>query len=265
MAKQMQLKPHTLEDPIVLESIKGINLIKQEKKIKGHIAGGMAVQSYLPKELNRPTIDVDFRLFWHGSKGDFSQVVQPLEEHLKAKGYYVLDPIKQGMTYDINISKEGDSLLLQHQKVSQGNFEKIKTSLERELSNQRIIQKNGLFFAVMSPEDIVTHKMSRILSFIDRHKLSFSDKFYDLPVEAIRREADALREDITSHEQSPSESDVAKVRVLYDCVDIKNLANYAGLNKHYLLESFMNWQYLSGKPSTWLFEGLDFVGINLLK
>ena len=258
-------KLYSIEDPIVLEGIRGINKAKEINQLKGHIAGGMAVQSYLPSEINRKTVDLDFRLLWGGVKKDFDRIMIPLIENFEDNGYYVEGPKKRDVTYEIFASKGSDSLVLQHQRASPNNFEKNKKNYEREMANQRIIKKGDVSYAVLSPEDIVTHKLSRVLNFNDNYGLTYPSNFHEFSAERILQNADDLRAGVIERIGLVEPKEVAKMRVLYDCVDIKNLSRYAGLNEKYLLESFESFEELTNKEKGTLQKGLSFVGIDLSK
>ena len=264
MGKQ-NLKLHSLEDPIVLEGILGVNKIKQNRNLKGHITGGMAVQSYLPSEINRKTVDLDFRLLWGGIKQDFDLAVEPLINHFKDNGYNVSGPKKRDVTYEMIVEKGGDSLVLQHQRAFPNNFEKHRNQYEREMANQRIINRDGITYSVLSPEDIVAHKLSRIMTFTDSYGISYPSKFNEFSADKLKEDADKIREGIITRQGGVEPREVARMRVLYDCVDIKNLAHYAGLNEKYLLESFEGFETSTKKKEGILLSGLDLIGISLSK
>ena len=52
---------------------------------------------------------------------------------------------------------------------------KNKKSLEREIDNRRVISNKNkdLSYAVLSPEDLVIHKLNRVLKFHTAYNVSF--------------------------------------------------------------------------------------------
>ncbi|MBU3907292.1 MAG: hypothetical protein KKA64_03505 [Nanoarchaeota archaeon] len=235
MAKEIRRKPHKLDDVIVTESIQSVNIIKQLNKMGGFIAGGMAVQSYIPPEEYRPTIDLDFNLDWLGGAANFKELTEPLKDYLGALGYSIKFR-KKGLTYEYEIEKEGDSFLIQHPRRSKSYFEgDKKKSLRREITNERIVSKEGLKYAVLSPEDLVIHKLTRILKFSEEYDIK-------IPSTRLKNSADVLRTDLLSRGDNISPQDIARLRIYYDCVDVKCLSKYAGLNQNYFSEVKKDWR-----------------------
>ncbi len=239
------LRAHNLDDVIVLDSISAVNEIFEN--LPGHVSHGIAVQSYLPKESFRKTIDLDIDLFCGGGTGFYRDIFQPMKEVLTSQGYEI-DSKKKGSTFDHLINKDGDSYIIQFPRRSKGNFEKKrKKSLEREISNQQLIFRNGITYPVISPEDLVNHKLSRVSNFVD----SFGAKVPDyLSREDFKDEAEDMRAVVTYSILDTNEKLKDKVRkeimfqfrVLCDCYDVKALSEFVGLDKNYLDETIKGWE-----------------------
>lgn len=230
----MGLKPHLLEDPIVRESIIGVNNVILDGNPQGYISGGMGVQSYIPEKIHRPTVDLDFETVWPGGGiKDFERTVEPLITYLSSRGYKVSTE-KKGFTFDISFSDEDDSFMLQHRRRSPSHYERSRRkSVERELSNRRLVNRDGLTYPVMAPEDIVAHKATRLLNFGKRLELPIP---YGSP-EELRSQADELRRQVASCLTDFTERDIASIRMMYDVCDILNLSSSLELDENYLAES----------------------------
>ena len=239
------LRAHNLDDGIVLNSIAAVNEVFEY--LPGHVSHGIAVQSYLPKESFRKTVDLDIDIFFGGGTSSYKEIFQPMKEVLVSQGYEI-NTKKKGSTFDHFISKDGDSYIIQFPRRSQSNFEKKrKKSLEREISNQQIIFRNGITYPVISPEDLVNHKLSRVSNFVD----SFDAKVPDyLSREDFKNEADDMRAVVTYSILDTNEKLKEKVRkeimfqfrVLCDCYDVKALSEFVGLDKLYLDEAISSWE-----------------------
>ena len=238
MAKAVQLKLHKLNDPIVLDSICSINYLEEKSGIKGRIAGGMGVQSYIPQSLYRETIDLDFSLIWRGSVTEFKELCNPLIEFLKEKGYD-LHVHKKRSTYDAFLSKEGDSFVIQHPRRSKKYFEERRKSLERETVNQRIITKQGISYGVLSPEDLTVTKLHRSLIFSNTYNL-WIPKYAS--VEALRNFSKGIKRKILENFAERSERNIALLKLINDCYDLKCLSENVELNSNYFAEVVKDWE-----------------------
>ena len=143
MGKKIEGKRYILSDKIVLDSIEAINEVM--KNIEGFIGGGMAIQSYLPPGNHRGSIDIDTDSFLYGGKGAFEKSFSPAMEYLTSKGYRT-NLVKRGFTYDIGLKKDEDFFTIQHPRRTKKNLDKRKPSLEREISNKRMVSAYGLHF-----------------------------------------------------------------------------------------------------------------------
>lgn len=236
--KQVHLTQHRLEDFIVKDSIRAVNILKEEKKTKGRIAGGMAVQSYTPKELHRGTIDLDFTLYWRGGISEFKDLCKPLVNYLENQNYNV-NFRKKGQVFEITFGKDKDSFMMQHPRFSRNYFKRIKNSLEREISNQRTISKEGLNYEVLSPEDLVVTKINRALVFSERYNL-WTPK--EVSIKSLKKISKKLRNEIVSHSLEISPEKIALLRLINDCYDVKSLSENVGLNKNYFNEVAKDWE-----------------------
>ena len=260
MVKAVHLKSHVLTDPIILEGIKGVKEIKDKKELQGFIAGGMGVQSYLPEEAYRQTVDLDFSLLWSGNAREFKDKTRPLVDYLKSQDYKVCFR-KKGLTYEYVVENDDDSLLVQHQRRSTNHFEKVKKkTLEREVSNQRVVSKGDLNYAVMSPEDLAIHKLARILLFSDNYDIRFPTA---VSIDNLKDSSESMRSNILSRQDSIDPEDIARLRLFYDCFDVKCLANHVGLNKPYFEEALKDWTSRCSTDSRDLYAVLYGLEISL--
>ncbi len=240
MEKEFKPTPHIIGDSIVVDTIKALNLMKQARQIDGHVGGGMAVGAYIPVEEQRPTIDLDFALLWGGTTEEFRTLMEPMLSDLKLGGYD-LNVHKGDKTYDISVqsTSQSDSLLVQHQRRNKGNFEKNKKSLEREVANQRVVTKEGMSFSVMSPEDLILHKLSRLFTFSKVYDLVIPAK---MKTENMARTIRLFRKEYKPNSDGVQEREDALIRMYHDAHDIKHLSMHAGLNRRYFEEAAKDWQ-----------------------
>ena len=235
--KNYSLKPHKLGDKIVLDGIEAINNLQHENKLPGFISGGMAVSSYLPIEDHRETIDLDYTLFFGGNVKDYKLITVPLVKTLTEKNYFV-EYKKKGTTHDYFIKFNGDSFLIQHPRKSPNNFLKNKKSLEREIDNRRVLSNKDISYAVLSPEDLVIHKLNRVLKFHTAYNVAFPKNMIQ---EDFKKQIDSLKEEVLNLKDSVTPKMVAKLRLFYDIFDIKSLGKSIGLNKLYFEEVLKDW------------------------
>ncbi len=244
--KPFHLTQHKLEDTIVKDSIIAINKLKG--KTAGRIAGGMAVQSYIPERLHRGTIDLDFTLYWKGCISEFKELCKPLVSYLKNQNYNI-NFHKKGQVFEITFGNKKDSFLIQHPRFSKNYFERIKNSLGREISNQRTISKEGLNYGVLSPEDLVVTKLHRALLFSEKYNI-WTPK--EVSVKSLRNFSRKLRNEITSRSLEVSPKKIALLRLVNDCYDIKSLSENIGLNKNYFNEVVNDWKNHKAESKSFL-------------
>lgn len=263
MGKEVTVKTHTLNDSIVLDGIEAVNRVKGENKLNGHINGGMAVQSYLPSDAHRGTIDLDFRLLWSGGALDFKRIMGSFCEFLQTKGYKT-DFSRKGLTFEYSVQKGDDSLIVQHQRASPHHFEKNKVSLEREVANERVKSNGNVQYSVLSPEDLIVRKLGRILVFDDNYGAVLPVQIRDMASTDVKKSADELRKSIIDRQAEVSPKEVARLRALFDCYDIKSLAKYAGINESYFNEVATDWAGRSMRHDVRDFRSkLDSLGVSL--
>lgn len=242
MGQNIMLVQHKMQDPIVKEGVRAINSAREQRNLKGFISGGMAIHSYLPEEECRGTIDLDYNFLWGGQTPEFKELTAPMVEYLKSRGYDISFE-KQGLTFEYTMQKGEDSLLLQHKRRSATNFEKNRKSLEREVANKRIITGKEISYPVISPEDLIAHKLNRIINFSKRYEIILP---HDLVGRDLRGVADKAREEILQRGIDCPPNAIPRVRVLYDCYDIKSLATHAGLDGKYFEEVLGDWEENTG-------------------
>lgn len=238
MVKGIHLQPHTLGDSIVLDGIRGVNAVLDSGDVRGCITGGMSVQCYLPVAEHRKTVDLDYSLLCGGgSTSKFRETITPLTTFLQNSGYS-LDFRKKGFTYELYLQKNGGALLMQHHRRTTTNYEHQRSSLEREAENSHFHNKFGISFRALSPEDIILHKLSRILIFSGKYNLKVP---FDLKVSQIKTDADQNREDVLSRLANVAPHEVAKLRLYYDCFDVKSLVSTIGVNMGYFKVAADDW------------------------
>jgi hypothetical protein len=236
MPKNYNLTAHILEDKIVLDGIRSINILKTKTGLSGVISGGMAVSSYIPKEDHRETVDLDYNLLWGGISEEYWALMKPLEDFFKEQGYSYT-PKKRNFTWDIEIQNKNTSLLIQHQRRSLPNFDKNKYSFEREIANSRRIKKEELFYDVLSPEDLIVRKLVRLFKFSRQHSLEIPkwNSFINLKQHIQDEKKQLLQlKDI-------SDLDILHLRMEYDVYDIMHLGFYSGVNENYLNIVLKDW------------------------
>ena len=256
--KNYGLKSHKLGDKIVLDGIEAINLLQRENKLPGFISGGMAVSSYLPIENHRETIDLDYTLLFGGGVGNYKQISEPLVKSLTEKGYFI-EYKKKGTTHDYFIKCNEDSFLIQHPRRSYNNFMKNQAMLYGIIgllagglltilfvSNTVNNNNFGMMqmmrirqdYAVLSPEDIVIHKLNRALKFHVEYNVAFPK---NIPQEDFKKQIESLKEEVLNLKDSVTPKMVARLRLFYDVFDIKSLGKSIGLNKVYFEEALKDW------------------------
>jgi len=237
--KPINLTPHKLGDPIVKDGIKAIQALQNERGIRGRIAGGMAVESYLPKELHRQTIDLDYGLPWQGNATQYREFIQPMTKFLKEKGYDS-EVRKKSKSFDFSYwNEEGDSFMIQHPKYSPAFYERVEPTIEREVENRRTLSRNGINYSVISPEDLVATKLHRILIFSNKYGLWTPE---NVSVGDLRQKSENLRKDIAPRFPEVSPMEVANLRLVNDCYDVRALAETVGLNAPYFGEVSQEWR-----------------------
>jgi hypothetical protein len=256
MTKPVYMKQHILQDDIVLDGIRSINVLKDERKINGRISGGMAVQSYLPRELHRGTIDLDFSLLWNGCSTEYRKLCLPLIDFLEKEGYLVSFR-KKGLAYEITYARENgkDSFIIQHPHKSNRHFEKTKHTLEREIANQHVSKINGLEFGTMSPEDLIVSKTNRALIFSERYglKLPLNKSITSLAIQAQK-----LKEDILPRGAEACARDVALLRLVNDLYDLKCLSEHVEVDSNYLKQVLSEWGHRQTEIHDLLAEEINY-------
>lgn len=263
MAKQINLTAHRIEDSIVKDCVSAINVLESERDLKGRIGGGMAVQSYLSKESHRRTIDLDMSFPFQGSFTSFQNFCGPLREHLRNLDYDVLFK-KKGYAYEIYLNRDEEkgknSFLIQHPSTrSKKHFGKILPSLEREISNRRIISLNGVKYPVISPEDLIAIKIHRALILLNEYGIKIPK---DISVKNLRNLSRDLRERIVLRTPDLNPEEVASLRLVNDFYDAKSLAEQVGLNGNYFSEVAKDWKD-SKVGEKDFYQTLDRLGIFL--
>jgi hypothetical protein len=235
--KNYGLTPHKLEDQIVVDGILAINTLKTARAIAGHIVGGMAVSSYLPVEDHRTTVDLDFFVLWGGASRAYRSLVEPLRTALENEGYSIRYK-KSGLTHDLITVRGGDSFVLQHRRISTPNLERNLKSFEREVANHRTVSNEGLSYDVLSPEDLIAHKTSRVVKYRDYYGISLPGC---IPLDALKEIIDDMRANVLALKDSVSPEEVARLRLFYDTYDIRKLASKTGINREYFEEVLRDW------------------------
>ncbi|MEK6819369.1 MAG: hypothetical protein AABY10_05555, partial [Nanoarchaeota archaeon] len=168
--KKLAFNPKILDEEIVKDSLESVSQLEEKEPI--YLLGGIAVQSYLPTSCRRPTSDIDYTLVRPLSYPDFREMMAPVAEFLRDKGYST--ETKKGsrasLLYVVNSeSKEG--LAIEFPRRSNESFQKRKSMLERELNNSRkkIIEERKISYRVACPEDLVVPKLVRSINSLGRN------------------------------------------------------------------------------------------------
>ena len=126
---KLSFKPRTLEDPIVLDGLSAISLLKEPL----YLVGGVATQSYLPTSCRRPTADVDFSIVRPFNYGDFKLMISPAEEFLRDKGYQTKTK-KRSTSYSLDVSSlDHEGLCLEFSRRNVQSFERNKKKIGKRI------------------------------------------------------------------------------------------------------------------------------------
>lgn len=238
MAKEIGLQAHKLNDEIVIDHLAGLDFLDRSGN-PAYLTGGLAVQSYLAAEKYRSTVDLDFSMLWGGNFANFKEEVNPFVRALISRGYELPLFRKKGFTYEFSSTKGDQRLLVQHQRRSKKYFEKNEEFLERELENRRRIKKQGVSYPVMSPEDIIIHKLSRINVFKNKYGFKISGEG---TVDELELESERKRSNLVEALPNVDASEIDEVRFLYDCLDVRRLAGSVGVNEDYFRYALKDWR-----------------------
>ncbi len=244
MVKPVQFPAYTLKSQIVLDGIWALrNVLDIDNSKIGFVAGGMAVQSYLPSYLHRYTIDLDFSSSWQGNFTDFKGIMDETKIKLNDIGYSTSFS-KNDKTFELIYQNPDtrDSFMIQHPRRSKKYFDKWKKTMYREIEHANDINIGGLEFGVMSPEDLIVSKINRFMTFSDFYKLSLPKRDSLWYLEKKSRD---LRNDVISRRGDVSPRSIARIRMLNDWYDIISLLRYPDIDEIYLEEVICDWNKMS--------------------
>lgn len=234
-------KGHVIEDKLVQDTVYALLSIP----IGYVVGGGTAVQTYLPQELHRVSTDVDVTVDRPLKTSDFREVSKPVLAALQAMGYSSSTRTSPREYFEIQIQTKDDALELQISKRTKGNFESNQRRIQRELANAVDKDVGYAKTKVLRPEDILLHKLMRVLRFEEKFGLTPIPKGNTL-MERFDYVA-RLRTDVISHiDTLESYSDIANLRMNADLFDISALLNHQAPDKAYFCEALSDWAYVLG-------------------
>jgi len=242
---------HTIDDAIVHDGVAAIEYID----IPHAIAGGMAVQTYVPDpEFYRPTSDVDAIISKPSSYPNFKNSANYAMKELNKKGYKT-QISESKSTFNINMSHSGDKLSIQFKKKSPANFEKHRESIEREVDSAKKVERNGIIYRVLRSEDIILQKLDRLYrmykegnSQIQADEIS-GDKFWvpDRNIVLHRKHVKALRNWAS---ETMAFEDVSTYRMEADIFDINVLLMYQDFDMKYFEEGIDYFRHIAANKKT---------------
>ncbi len=167
-SRKFLITPKTLEDRMVRDGLEAVALLTDH--VPYCIAGGMATQSYLPREYRRPTSDIDLSLGFAINYNTFKTIFSDVLNNLTSKGYNV-DTSKKSTTYDLDIVGPDGTIVIEASRRSDSNFSENQERLLREIRNARrkIVEGGNGTIVVAAPEDIVSRKLIRIINGLRRN------------------------------------------------------------------------------------------------
>lgn len=249
--KKLSFLSRTLESDLVKDGLCAISAIDNCPQSKGliSVAGGMAVQSYLPEEYRRATGDIDLLVSRPLNYEEFKQFSNPVSEYLQDNKYQV-DTLKMEGAYGLLIGNNNDRLLIEFSRRNKQNFEKNRKLIERELLNSRRKKVEGREkdYSTLSPEDIALPKLVRSINALKRRPgLGGIVLQYQSPVicgasEVLLERINSLREETFFNIGNLELAE--KLRFMSDLYDIRVLSELVGYNKNYMFEASKDWDTL---------------------
>lgn len=252
--RKFRFDPRTLDSEIIKDGLEAVETLEGREPY--FLVGGIATQSYLPTRCRRPTADVDFAMVRPLSKPDFREMIKPVSENLKDRGYRVLEKIAgRSRSYALYIRDiNSNDLCLEFVRRNEKNFGKHKERLEREYDHTRkkIIEGRSTTYRVCSPEDIAVPKLVRTINSLRRDPQFLNlippklTSFSDEDVEKRVRIINTLREEATSNPGDPLIAE--RLRFTSDVYDIRMLAEVAGFNPDYFKQAEKDWYDIDSNP-----------------
>ena len=208
-----------------------------------YFAGGMSTQFFLPKNLHRPSSDIDMNGIPKYSLTEFQNAISGGIEELLNKGYKTSKK-KQRYTYDINLDSGNEKVILQYPRKSTSSYNWLKKVTGRENANAQKIKYNGGNIRLIPTEDIILHKILRSNSFLKQGLKKPKNK----ELHQLQDSIENLKEDLMLNQFNMNGTDlqktISKIRLYADIFDINALTIYKKLDKKYFLESLKDYDNL---------------------
>ncbi|MEM4152987.1 MAG: hypothetical protein QXK80_02650 [Candidatus Pacearchaeota archaeon] len=231
----------TIDDPMIQFGLEGLTTLDDFEFSKGlyMVVGGFASQSYLPEKLRRPTADIDVLVGRPLNNEDFKLFIKPVIEFFRDNGYQTITK-KHHQTFCIRLSKDKDKILIEFPRRNLKNFKNCEKRILRELENARMKSlsiKDGSYYRVSSPEDIILPKLVRLLNAHER-----GIKFKRGSPSELMNYLEDLREEAIYH--LGNNEFAVSLKINADAYDILVLYSHAGINLNYFLQAAQDWNSL---------------------
>jgi hypothetical protein len=237
-----------------------------------YITGGIATQYYIPPEMRRGSSDIDIEDLQRHTWGEFKQTV--------AADIAVASVIDSFEGYDLEVYERSHSFVLhvcnwyrvekgkkhffntEFPKYSQGHFDRLKPTLERERDNARTFGSGEPAIVVLDPVDIISRKIIRLINFHE-----FEGFYIDKPPDSIsdhldliwqqRRYLDEIAEGVREGKRSPDQYHLERTHLRYLCdqYDIRAMLRWADYDENYLnhvINSLIERGYDGEHVNAWL-------------
>lgn len=247
MVGKKEIIPRTLESSIMKSGVSAISQLENFEHSKDiyFIVGGVAVQSYLPRDHYRPTADIDVCLARPlNNRTEFKEFAKPCIEYLQDHGFE-LSYKKASQNFKIIATdpKTDAFMFLEFVRRNERKYKQIEKRIERELEYSRKKTIGSHIIRVTAPEDVALPKIVRGTNSLIRNpefKKTINSLYNsDLSLQELlhysikeRANASAVDSDLISNEKS---------RLIADCYDITCLSRFTGFNEEYLTSSASQW------------------------
>lgn len=212
------------------------------------VVGGIAVQSYLPREYRRPTADIDLAIFRSLTDSGFKDFSKEIKEWLSDNGYDVSTQ-KAPHAYKIKAVNKDNSrerIIIEMSRRNDNNYENMRKIMERQAENMRYkLLNNTIQYPVIAPEDIVLPKLVRTVNALDRNNnliglvSPYKRNITPEVAKKILESLDAIKYELF---MTPNEFGlVDSLRFSSDIYDIKLLSLVTGLNPSYFARASEDW------------------------
>jgi len=234
----------TINSPIVLDCLEATINCEKPLLFSGGLVG---VQSYVKENprLFRTSSDIDTSFANYAPTfSEFKDTIYAdLFDNL-SNGYKISSPKKKRQVYEAYISDDDNNLVLQVSRRSKLNFEKNKSRIKREYENGVVQTLDKIKYKVLSPEDIILHKILRIIKYRDCYNINYTAAAReDLSNQqkTIKHLKKELQANLTNLDPEITPRKIAEVRALADIYDIQLLDSKVGIDKDYFKYAKADW------------------------